>query len=166
MLYSHTQQFSTTQRYTYTHTHNNIVQHSAILSHTQQYSTTQRYTYAHTHTHTTIQYNSALYIHTNTTIQCSSSSNNQKKPTTKQRYTYKKKNDAAQHSVIYTDTKKTIQYNQRRIQYRRARPPPPLVWNLFVFWVACECITRICFNCSHHTIFTIFTLFSTLTTKA
>ena len=50
---------------------------------------------------------------------------------------------------------------QRRIKHRRAERPPPRLNFLGV----CLCITRICFNCSHHAMFTICTLFSSLTTK-
>ena len=39
--------------------------------------------------------------------------------------------------------------------------PPPCLNFLGV----CLCITRICFNCSHHAMFTIYTLICTLTTK-
>ena len=53
---------------------------------------------------------------------------------------------------------------QRRIQHRRLPPCLKFFWG-FVF-VNFDCITRIYFNCSHHTMFTKCTLFSTLTTPA
>ena len=120
-------QYSTTQRYIYRHQTNNTVQHSVILSHTQHRA-------IHTHTHTTIQYNSALYIHTNITIQCSSSSSNNKKNHNKTALYVQKENDAVQHSVRYTERNKTIQYNQRRIQYRRAGRAPLFEIYLFLFF--------------------------------
>ena len=46
---------------------------------------------------------------------------------------------------------------------RRARAPLKIVWGLF--FINFDCLTRIYFHCSHHTVLTICTLFSTVTKK-
>ena len=66
---------------------------------------------------------------------------------------------------IYEKCNNKFILKQRQIQHRRAGHVPPFeIFQGFVF-VNFDCITRIYFNCIHHTMFTICTQFSTLTTK-